>query len=82
MGAEIVAAVTPARAAVLENVPAATVQISDLEDLERSAAANGAQLLVGNSHGVEVTNRLGIALLRAGFPLYDKVGAYARGWSG
>ena len=66
MGAEIIAALTPARSAVLESVPAATVQISDLEDLERSAAANGAQLLVGTSHGVEVTNRLGIALLRGG----------------
>ena len=82
MGAEIVAAVAPARAAVLESVPAMSVQIGDLEDLEHSAAANGAQLLVSNSHGVEVANRLGIALLRAGFPLYDHVGGYARGWSG
>ena len=82
MGAEIVAAVAPARATVLESVPTASVHIGDLEDLERLAAANGAQLLVCNSHGVEVAKRLGISLLRAGFPLYDQVGGYARGWVG
>ena len=70
------------RAAVLESVPTASVHIGDLEDLERLAAANGAQLLVCNSHGVEVAKRLGISLLRACFPLYDQVGGYARGWVG
>jgi nitrogenase molybdenum-iron protein NifN len=82
MGATVVTAVTPARAGVLESVPCETVRVGDLDDLEKSAAANGAQLLVSNSHGVEVANRLGISLLRAGFPLYDQVGGYARGWSG
>lgn len=82
MGAEIVTAVTPARAAVLETVPCAAVHIGDLEDCERLAAEHGAQLLVGNSHGVEVAGRLGVPLLRAGFPLYDQVGGYARGWAG
>jgi len=82
MGAEVVTAVSPARAAVLESLPCATVQIGDLEDFERSAAENGAQILVGNSHGVEVAGRLGVPLLRAGFPLYDHVGGYARGWVG
>lgn len=82
MGAEIVTALTPARAEVLESVSCAAVQIGDLDDCERSAAERGAQILVSNSHGVEVAGRLGIPLLRAGFPLYDQVGGYARGWSG
>jgi len=82
MGAEVVTAVSPVRAGVLESVPCATVQIGDLEDFERSAAENAAQMLVGNSHGVEVAGRLGVPLLRAGFPLYDHVGGYARGWVG
>jgi len=82
MGAEVVSAVTPARAAVLESVPCEMVRVGDLDDLEHDAAANGAQMLISNSHGVEVANRLGIPLLRAGFPLYDQVGGYARGWSG
>lgn len=82
MGAEVVAAVTPARAEVLGAVACQSVQIGDLEDCEQAAAASGAQLLVGNSHGDTLAKRLGIPLLRAGFPLYDCVGGYARGWVG
>ena len=82
MGAEIVTAVTPARAHVLEAVPCASVQIGDLEDCERSAIETGAQLLICNSHGVAIAKKTGLPLLRAGFPLYDWVGGYARGWVG
>jgi nitrogenase molybdenum-iron protein NifN len=82
VGAEVVTAIAPIRAEVLERVPCAAVQIGDLEDLERSAAEHGARLLVCNSHGVEVAKRLDISLLRAGYPQYDWVGGYARGWVG
>ncbi len=82
LGAEIVAAVAPARAAVLAELPCAAVQIGDLEDLERAAGAAGARLLVSNSHAAQGAERLGIPLLRAGFPQYDWVGGYARGWVG
>jgi len=82
LGAEIVAAVAPARAEALAALPCAAVQIGDLEDLEQAAGAAGAQLLVSNSHGVQSAGRLGIPLLRAGFPQYDQVGGYARGWVG
>jgi nitrogenase molybdenum-iron protein NifN len=37
---------------------------------------------VGNSHAVHTAERLGIPLLRAGFPLYDQVGGYQRLWMG
>lgn len=82
MGADVVTAVAPVRAAVLENLPCETVQIGDLEDFERSAVAQEAQMLVCNSHGAEIAKRLEVPLLRAGFPLYDWVGGYARGWVG
>jgi len=82
LGAEIVAAVSPARSEVLADIICETVLIGDLEDLERAAGAASAQLLVASSHGLQGAQRLGIPLLRAGFPQYDWVGGYARGWVG
>jgi len=82
LGAEIVAAVAPVRAEGLADVVCARVQIGDLEDLERAAGAAKAGLLVGSSHAVQSAERLGIPLLHAGFPQYDYVGGYARGWVG
>ncbi|OHC65313.1 MAG: nitrogenase iron-molybdenum cofactor biosynthesis protein NifN [Rhodocyclales bacterium GWA2_65_19] len=82
VGAEVVAAVAPARAEVLAEMPAQAVQIGDLEDLERSALARRAQLIVSNSHAAQSAQRLHIPLLRAGFPQYDWVGGYARTWVG
>lgn len=82
VGAEIVAAVAPARTEVLADLPAASVQIGDLEDLERAALAGQVQLIVANSHAAPCAGRLGVPLLRAGFPQYDWVGGYARPWVG
>jgi len=82
MGCEVVAAVTPARANILQEVAAAQVGIGDLEDLENAARSNGAQLIISNSHAVESARRLGIPLLRAGFPQYDLIGGYQRLWVG
>jgi len=82
LGADVVAAVAPARAEALADIVCDTVQVGDLADLESSAAATGARLLVANSHGVAPAGRLGIPLLRAGIPQYDWVGGYARGWVG
>lgn len=82
VGAEVVTAVAPARAEVLLDTPCERVRIGDFADLETAAAGSGAALLVANSHGVQSAERLGVPLLRAGFPLYDQVGGYARGWVG
>jgi nitrogenase molybdenum-iron protein NifN len=82
VGAEIVAAVASARSEVLAEVPAASVRIGDLEDLERAARTHRAQLVVANSHAVASAERLQLPLLRAGFPQYDWVGGYARTWVG
>lgn len=82
MGGETVAAVVPAKAAVLKRVNCERVQIGDLEDLENMASANGAELLIGNSHALETAHRLQLPLLRAGFPQYDLLGGYQRTWIG
>jgi nitrogenase molybdenum-iron protein NifN len=76
MGAEVVAAVVPAGAPVLERLPIGIVQIGDLEDLEKLARENRAEMVVGNSHAVQTAERLGVPILRTGFPLYDIVGGY------
>ncbi len=82
MGGELVAAVSPVRADVLADMPCASVQVGDLEDLEHLAQAGAAQIVVSNSHAAQCSQRLGLPLLRAGFPQYDFVGGYARGWVG
>jgi nitrogenase molybdenum-iron protein NifN len=82
MGCEVVAAVAPARANILTYVDTAQVAIGDLEDLEITAKRNGAQLVISNSHAVETSRRLGVPLLRAGFPQYDLLGGYQRLWVG
>jgi len=82
LGAETVAAVTPVNAPVLQQVTMESVKIGDLEDLEIMARGNRAELLIANSHGVESAARLGIPLLRAGFPQYDTLGGYQKTWIG
>ena len=82
MGGEIVSAVTPVKTDSLLSLPLASVTVGDLEDLEVEARRRDAQLVVANSHAVETAKRLGLPLLRAGFPQYDWVGGYARTWVG
>ncbi|HRH78215.1 MAG TPA: nitrogenase component 1, partial [Cellvibrionaceae bacterium] len=82
MGAEVVAAVVPDRAKSLEASSITTIQIGDLEDLERRARAGRAQLMIANSHAAESAERLGVPLLRAGFPQYDLLGGFQRLWFG
>lgn len=82
MGAEIVSAVSPHRHDSLAELPLAEVVVGDLEDMEKAARATGAQLVMANSHAVDTARRLGLPLLRMGFPQYDLVGGYARTWVG
>lgn len=82
MGAQLVAAVAPSRAAILKEVPTEQITLGDLEDLERLARENKAQLLIGNSHAAESAARLNLPLVRAGFPQYDLLGGYQRTWIG
>lgn len=73
MGATITAAVTTTDSAALAQVPAETVMIGDLDDLEQ--AAGDCDLLISHSHGARVAERLGVTFFRAGFPLFDRLGA-------
>ncbi len=55
--------------------------MGDLEDLEE--AAKGADLLVANSNGRQAAGKLGIkAHLRAGLPVFDRLGAHQKMWVG
>lgn len=82
MGSEVVAAVTPSKAPSLAMLPIEEVKIGDLEDLENLAREAKAQLLIGNSHAVDTAERLGVPIIRAGFPQYDIIGGYTRAWIG
>ncbi|MDR1855257.1 MAG: nitrogenase iron-molybdenum cofactor biosynthesis protein NifN [Azoarcus sp.] len=81
MGADITAAVSPVRADHIADT-LAEFTVGDLEDLERLAVERGAELIVASSHAVESAQRLGLPLLRAGFPQYDRLGGHARRWVG
>lgn len=78
MGAEVVAAVAPTRSPALERMPWDEVAVGDYQVLEERARAGGAELLVASSHGRQSAERLGIPLLRTGFPVFDRLGAQHR----
>jgi nitrogenase molybdenum-cofactor synthesis protein NifE len=81
MGCELQAAIAATRTRGLGKIPAAQVFVGDLEDLE--TAAKGADLLVANSNGRQAAAKLGIkAHLRAGLPVFDRLGAHAKVWAG
>ena len=82
MGGEVVAAVASSKASVLKDIPVDEVKLGDLEDLEIQAKENKAELIIGNSHATSTAERLGVPILRTGFPLYDIVGGYQHTWIG
>ena len=82
MGAETVAAVAPANARILKSIACDEVKIGDLEELEKQAKENGAEMIISNSHAVHTAERLGLPILRAGFPQYDSLGGYQQVWVG
>ena len=82
MGCEVISAVSPSRHDSLTALALDEVIVGDLEDLEVQARQRDVQLVIANSHAAETARRLGVPLLRAGFPQYDLVGGYARTWVG
>jgi nitrogenase molybdenum-iron protein NifN len=76
MGAEIQAAVTTTKSAILKELPCDSVTIGDLEDLEDLAA--GSDLIITNSQGKPLTEKLNIPLYRLGYPIYDRLGNGSR----
>ena len=49
------------------------MKVGDLGDFE--AMAEGADLLVTHSHGRQASERLGVPLMRVGFPIFDRLGS-------
>ncbi len=82
MGCAVTAAVAPSKSPVLTSVPAVEVKLGDLEDLEKTIKANGADLIICNSHAADTAHRLDLPLYRAGFPQYDLIGGYQKLWVG
>jgi nitrogenase molybdenum-cofactor synthesis protein NifE len=81
MGCEIQAALSATRTRGLDSLPSANVFVGDLEDLE--TAAVGADLIVANSNGRQAAGKLKIgAHLRAGLPVFDRLGAHQKVWVG
>jgi nitrogenase molybdenum-cofactor synthesis protein NifE len=81
MGCEIQAALSATRTRGLDSLPSDNVFVGDLEDLE--TAAVGADLIVANSNGRQAANKLKIgAHLRAGLPVFDRLGAHQKVWVG
>lgn len=72
MGAEIQAAVTTTNTRILEDLPIDKVTIGDLEDLEK--LAEGSDLIITNSQGKTLANKLNLPLYRMGYPIYDRLG--------
>ncbi|MEM6678733.1 MAG: nitrogenase iron-molybdenum cofactor biosynthesis protein NifN [Pseudomonadota bacterium] len=76
MGAEIVAAVTTTTHSPLnEQMPCETVLLGDLGDFERAAREGQAEILITHAHGRHAAQALGLPLIRAGFPIFDRLGA-------
>jgi len=81
MGCEIQAALSATRTRGLDGLPSPNVFVGDLEDLEE--AGRGADLLVANSNGRQAAAKLKIgAHLRAGLPVFDRLGAHQKVWVG
>ena len=74
-GCRVVTAIAPAAADHLLDMACDEVVVGDFEDAEDRAREAGAELLVASSHGASAAQRLGIPLLRMGFPVVDRLGA-------
>ncbi|WJV62120.1 nitrogenase iron-molybdenum cofactor biosynthesis protein NifN [Pectobacteriaceae bacterium C52] len=62
----------------LATLPVDQVVIGDLEDLQAMLRLTPTDMLVANSHAVDVAEQFGIPLIRAGFPIFDRLGEFRR----
>lgn len=82
VGGSVAVAVAPSKSEILQHVFAESVKIGDLEDMEKLSKEKGIDMILGNSHAVASAERLGVPILRMGFPQYDLIGGYQRTWIG
>ncbi|VEP17357.1 Nitrogenase iron-molybdenum cofactor biosynthesis protein NifN [Hyella patelloides LEGE 07179] len=76
MGAEVHTGVTTTKSPILKELPCDKVTIGDLEDLEDIAP--GSDLIITNSQGKSLADKLHIPLYRMGYPIYDRLGNGSR----
>lgn len=62
----------------LRQLPVERVVPGDLEDLQTLLCAQPADLLVANSHACDLAEQFALPLVRAGFPIFDKLGEFRR----
>ncbi|TVR83546.1 MAG: nitrogenase iron-molybdenum cofactor biosynthesis protein NifN [Rhodospirillales bacterium] len=77
LGCTVTRAVTTAQTPATEHIAANAVMVGDLDDLEQGLGESPA-LIVANSHAKDLSDRVGASLFRAGFPVYDRLGAPQR----
>jgi nitrogenase molybdenum-iron cofactor biosynthesis protein NifN len=82
VGVHVATVVTTAKTPSLEHHGVQRIVVGDLDDLEREATEHPVQLLLANSHAGPLAARLGVPLLRVGFPQHDVLGAHAKSWIG
>jgi len=70
--------VAPVNQPMLASLPVEQVLVGDLEDLADTLQAQGADLLLTNAHGAVIAERMGLPLVRIGFPVFDEFGAFRR----
>jgi nitrogenase molybdenum-iron protein NifN len=76
MGAKLAALVTTEAAPLLAGLEVDRVVVGDFEDLEDQIIDEGGfDLIIANSNARQMSERHGIPLFRAGFPVFDRLGA-------
>lgn len=73
LGARVGAAVTTAATPSSEHAPVERIIIGDLDDFADAAA--DCDLLIANAHAEAFARQLQVPLFRAGFPIFDRLGA-------
>jgi nitrogenase molybdenum-iron protein NifN len=48
---------------------------TDFDRIEEACRTSGVELLIGSSKGYPIARRLGVPLIRIGFPIHDRIGA-------
>lgn len=76
MGATVTVAVASTGSPALAGMPAQQTLSGDFDDLER--LAGGVDLLIAGSHAHATAQRLNVPLMRAGFPVFDRIGTPQR----
>lgn len=82
VGAEPVAVVASHAGPGLSRLSGEEVLVGDLEDMADLCADRRPDLLIGSTHLALMGERLHLPTLRAGYPVFDRLGGFRRTWIG